>query len=174
MNDKQQRPLLVFIHGWPDYADVWGNLINQLYNNYDCLLIELPNYNYDNEKLTFLFGDKIDPITNKYTYTPNIFPNNVEIMYHISNNRNGIIVSNTDCNKVSSRAFNTNNYGWNMCNVIDSINCAISNYVLKFRGNDNNVSLIIHDWGSVIGLALYHTIRLNLKGYAKPKYQIKR
>lgn len=168
------RPLLVFIHGWPDYADLWGAFVNELYPNYDCLLIELPNYNYRNTKLDFLFGDKVDLKNDKHTYKPKTFPNNAEIMYHISNNTKGIIVSNTDYTKAPSRALNTNEYGWDMCKSIESINCAISNYVTKFRPNDNNVSLIIHDWGSVIGLGLYHTIRLNLDGYSKPRYNIQR
>ena len=184
-SNNKSKPLLVFIHGWPDFADSWGNVINALVNNYDCLLIELPNYNNYNIPLTYLFGQDNNQSTSNPNVNPkaNPIPDNVEIKYHISNHKNGIILSGNNSDQVPSTAFNKNPWGWHLPIVIDCIISAINNYVRKYRINndddddDYKVSLIMHDWGSLNGLSLYDRLNKENKKLAqkqKQKFQITR
>ena len=47
---KPDGPTLVFIHGWPDNASIWRKQVEELGNNYRCVLLTLPNYGEKAEK----------------------------------------------------------------------------------------------------------------------------
>ena len=140
-----------------------------MYKDYDCLLIELPNHNMYNVEQTYLFGRK-----NKKE--PNPFPNDCIVNYHIANKENDTITTSSDSKHIPSTAFNTNSWGWTPVVVIDSIIAAIGSYVEKYRAKNKKISLVVHDWGSVIGLSLYHTLRKEAYGHtkAKQKFEISR
>lgn len=38
------KPLVIFIHGWPDNAAIWVNQFMFLSRNYHCVAVQLPNY----------------------------------------------------------------------------------------------------------------------------------
>merc|ERR1719424_1852828 len=38
------KPLVVFVHGWPDNAAIWVNQFMFLANDYRCVAVQLPNY----------------------------------------------------------------------------------------------------------------------------------
>jgi pimeloyl-ACP methyl ester carboxylesterase len=44
IDGKSGRPVLVFIHGWPDDASLWRKQVAALENDYRCIRITLPNF----------------------------------------------------------------------------------------------------------------------------------
>ena len=41
---RSDGPVVVFIHGWPDDASLWRKQVEELAEDYCCLLVTLPNF----------------------------------------------------------------------------------------------------------------------------------
>jgi len=54
-------------------------------------------------------------------------------------------------------------WGWDMLVVAEAFENAIRNYLAYNKRANDEISLIIHDWGSFLGLALYRTLTQKIK-----------